>query len=323
MKKFVVGFFLIVSLLFIGFVAGGTIAKYFFVSPGDGLAGAGTAAMLGFLGTGIGLVLSIVLLRKLEDKTKTILSGILLLIAVVLWGIFHHQFKKRQEEREKENAELFGDRKPSTKVAPSALAEKLPEESSAELKLSDGTEMGIGIVSISPEAGKTLRFYSKPQHYELPENLQAVDSLTFKDARHFVDVATAPPWFVPQYMKLDYGILQLVAVTVQKNWIEVIVNKTNGQTFWIYRQDVGYSTWSEFLLNVHSVELLNPTDFPPRIKPMDHASPDESVDANGIFYPVSVKDDWLQVHPDKEVDHDIWIRWKRNGILLVKYSMLS
>lgn len=323
MKKFIVGFVLIVCLLFIGFVAGGTIAKHFFVSSGDGLAAAGTAAMLGFLGAGIGLVLSIVLIRKLEEKVKTILVVVLVVVSGILFGVFHHQYKQRQLERERETAELFGDRKPSVSVVPSALAEKLSNKSSAELKLSDGTEMGIGIVSISPEVGKTLRFYSKPQHFELPENLQAVDSLTFKDARHFVDIATAPPWFVPQYMKLDYGILQLVTVTIQKNWIEVIVNKTSGETHWVYRQDVGYSTWSEFLLNVHSVELLNPTDFPPRIKPMDHASPDESVDANGIFHPVSVKDDWLQMHPDKEVDHDIWVRWKRNGILLVKYSMLS
>ena len=322
MKKFVVGFFLIVSLLFIGFVAGGTIAKYFFVSPGDGLAGAGTAAMLGFLGAGIGLILSIVILRKLEEKVRSILAAVLFVAALALWVIFYQQYKQRQEERERENAELFGDRKPSAEVAQAAIAETFPAESS-ELRLADGTEMGIGMVTVSPEIGKTLRFYSKPQHYELPENVQAIDSLTFKDSRHFVDIATAPPWFAPQYMKLDYGFLQMIAITVQKNWIEVIVNKTNGQTSWVYRPDVSYATWSDFLLNVQSVELLNPTDFPPRIKPMDHSSPDESVNANGVFYPIAVKDDWLQVHPDKEVDHDIWVRWKRDGILLVKYSMLS
>ncbi len=107
MKKFAVGFFLILSLLFIGFLAGGTIAKYFFVKPGDGLAGAGTAAMLGFLGAGIGLVLSIVLLQKLEEKTKTVLTAILFVISLILWGVFHHQYKKRKEEREKGNAELL------------------------------------------------------------------------------------------------------------------------------------------------------------------------------------------------------------------------
>ena len=321
MKKFLIGFVLVISLVFIGFISGGTIAKFFFVSPGDGLAGAGTAAMLGLLGADSGLVLSIVLLRKLEEKAKTILAAILLVISLILWGVFHHQYKQRQAEREKENAELFGDKKPSKLIA--EATDSKPVNTALDLKLADGTEMGIGMVSVSPETGRTLRFYSKPNHNELPENLQAVDSLTFKDARHFVDIATAPPWFVPHYMKLDYGILQLIAVTVQKNWIEVVVNKTNGQTSWVYRQDVGYSTWSEFLLNVHSVELLNATDFPPRIKPMDHASPDQSVDANGVFYPVAIKDDWLQVHPDKETNHDIWVRWKRDGILLVRYSMLS
>lgn len=321
MKKFVVGFFLLVSLLFIGFVAGGTIAKYFFVNEGDGLAGAGTAAVLALFGAAVGLVVSIILLRKLEEKIKMVLAVVLFVVSLILWVVFHQQYKQRQAERERENAELFGDRKPSKLVAVAMDAE--PSTTDMDLKLADGTEMGIGMVSISPEDGKVLRFYSRPQHHELPENLQATDSLTFKDARHYIDIATAPPWFVPQYMKLDYGMLQLVAVTVQKNWIEVIVNKTNGQTFWVYRHDVGYSTWSEFLLNVHSVELLNPADFPPRIKPMDHASPDQSVNPNGIFYPVSVKDDWLQVHPDHEEGHDVWVRWKRDGILLVSYSMLS
>jgi len=321
MKKFVVGFCLVVSLLFIGFLAGGTTAKYFFVNEGDGLAGAGTAAVLALFGAAVGLVTSIVLLRKLEEKTKMVLAAFMFVVSLILWAVFHQQYKQRQAEREQENAELFGDRMPSRLVA--AAMEPKPSTTAMDLRLADGTQMGNGVVSISPEDGRVLRFYGRPQHHELPENLQTIDSLTFKTTRHYIEMATAPPWFVPLYMKLDYGILQLVAVTVQRNWIEVIVNKSNGQTQWVYRPDVGFSYWPDFLLNVHSVELLNPTDFPPRIKPMDHASQDHTVDPNGIFYPVSVKDDWLQVHPDKEVGHDIWVRWKRDGILLVSYSMLS
>ena len=324
MKKFVVGFFLVVSCMFIGFISGGTVAKYFFIKSGDGLAGAATAAMSAFLGLFIGIVLSIVLLRKLEERSKLILAIILTLISVVLFGVFHYQFKQRQQEKQQENVGLFGANGMDRAVSePIAMATKPAPTTPKLLKLSDGTEMGIGIVSISPEEGKVLRFYSKPLHYELAENAEAIDSLTFKDARHFVDLATAPPWFVPQYLKLDYGILQLVAVTVQKNWIEVIVNKTNGKKAWLYKEDVGFKYWPEFLLEVNSVELLNPTDFPPRIKSIDHASPIQNLNYDGIFYPVAVKDDWLQVHPDKEVDHDIWIRWKRDGVLLVKYSMLS
>lgn len=324
MKKVVVGFFMLISCLFIGFLTGGTVAKYFFINSGDGLAGAATAAMSGLFGAVVGLILAIVLLKKLSEKVKLLLVVGLVLISVVLWGVFHYQYKQRQLEKQQENVGLFGDVTHNTATTtPVAMAIKQESTVSNSLRLKDGTKMGIGVVSIAPSAGKALRFYSKPEHFDLPETHSPADSLTFKAAQHYVDIATAPPWFVPHYMKLDYEILQLVAVTVRKNWIEVIVNKTNGQTAWVYKKDVGFSFWPEFLLNVHSVELLNPADFPPRIKPMDHASPVSNVDLNSFFHPVAIKDDWLQVHPDKEVDHDIWIRWKRDGILLVSYSLLS
>ena len=327
MKRIVVAVLLVVSVVFIGFILGGTIAKYFFVQPGDGLAAAGTAAVLALLGGGIGLVASLVLLRKLEENAKMILALSLFAVSLVLFGVFYYQFKQRQLEREKENAALFGHRNPSQIVSAVALDEASPNASNSELKLADGTEMGIGIVSIFPKDNKTLIFYSKPQLNAMREQAEPMDSLKFSalqnDHYYEMTISSAPPWFVPQHLKLDYEILQLVAVTARKNWLEVIVNKTNGKTAWIHREDVGFKLWPEFLLNVNSVELLNPADFPPRIKPMDHASPDESVDGNGIFYPVSVKDDWLQVHSDKEVNHDIWVRWKRDGILLVRYSMLS
>lgn len=322
MKKYVVGFFLIISLLLIGFFSGGTIAKYFFVNEGDGLAAAGTAAILALFGAAVGLIVSIILLRKLEERAKMILALLLFVISLALTWLFYFQFKERQRQRQLENAALFGIRNEGL-IAFSHKTHEMTATGRMDLKLVDGKEMGIGIVSIAPDNGKVLRFYSRPKHVELPEDLTAMDSLTFKTEEHYVDIATAPPWFVPEYMKLDYGILHLVAVTVQQNWIEVIVNRTNGQTQWLYKEDVGFSYWPQFLLDVHSVELLNVTDFPPRIKPMDHASPDETVDAKGVFYPISVKDDWLQVHPDKEVDHDIWVRWKKDGILLVRYSLLS
>lgn len=327
MKRIVVAVLLVVSVVFIGFILGGTIAKYFFVQPGDGLAAAGTAAVLALLGGGIGLVASLVLLRKLEENAKMILALSLFAVSLVLFGVFYYQYKQRQLEREEENTALFGDRKPSQMVSAVVLDESSPNASNSELKLADGTEMGIGIVSIFPKDDKTLIFYSKPQLNAMREQAEPMDSLKFSalqnDHYYEMSISSAPPWFVPQHLKLDYEILQLVAVTARKNWLEVIVNKTNGKKAWLYKEDVGFKYWPEFLLEVNSVELLNPTDFPPRIKPMDHASPIQNLNYNGIFYPIAVKDDWLQVQPDKEVNHDIWVRWKRDGVLLVKYSMMS
>ena len=325
MKKIITGLFLVVSTTFIGFAFGGIIAKYFFVDPGDGLAGAGTVGILALFGAFIGLIVSIVLTWKLPEKQRTVLSGVITVVAFVLWLVAFFHFKERQKEREKENLELFGTTEPSATVAPkpSAPAEHAELPSSEALDGAETSKMGVGMVSVQPENGKVLRFYSKPEHFELPEQLTAVDSITFKDAQHFVDIVTAPPWFVPQNMKLDYNILLLNAVTTNRNWVEVIVNKMDGMTLWVYKEDVKLQTWPEFLLNVYSVYILNPEDFPPRIKPMDHASPASNVDPKGDFHPISIKDDWMEVHPDHEIDSPVWIRWRNDGRLIVSYSLLS
>lgn len=325
MKKFITGLFLVVSTTFIGFAIGGTIAKYFFVHPGDGLAGAGTAAILALFGAFIGLIISIVLTWKLPENQRTVFSGVATVIAFILWLVMFFHFKERQKEKEKENQELFGTSDPSTKVTQEAAspAEPVLSPTATAVAGDESPDMGVGMVSIQPENGKVLRFYSKPEHFELPEQLTAVDSITFKEAPRFVDIATAPPWFLPENMKLDYNILQLKAVTANRNWVEVIVNKMDGTTLWVYKEEVNFQTWPEFMINVYSVDLLNPMDFPPRIKPMDHASPASNVDPKGDFHPISIKDDWMEVHPDHEIDSPVWIRWRRDGRLMVSYSLLS
>ena len=321
MKKFFVALFTILSLLFIGFVCGGWIAGEFIVTKHDGLAGGAIVAFWGFGGSMVGLILGILAILKLNERSRAIVALSATLMAVCLWGVFHYRYKQKQADKAAEDEALFGSKRPLTAVA--IEAESMKPRSAAGKIDEEKSEMGIGMVSVLPVDGKVLLFYSKPEHFELPNGQTATDSLTFKSRQHYVDIATAPPWFVPEYSKLDYGILQLKAIIVNRNWVEVVVNRSSGQTAWVYLQDVEFATWPEFLLQVHSVELLRPEDFLPRIKPMDHAEPISNVDPGGFFYPISIKDDWMEVHPDHELDSQMWIRWRRDGKLLIKYSMLS
>ena len=73
-------------------------------------------------------------------------------------------------------------------------------------------------------------------------------------------------------LKLDYDIFQLRAVTIARNWIEVIVNKKTGQTAWVDRNAVEFQHWPDFLLGVFGVEVINAASNPVRIKPLDNAS---------------------------------------------------
>lgn len=321
MKKFFVALFTILSLLFIGFACGGWIAGEFIVTKHDGLAGGAIVAFWGFGGSLVGLILGILAILKLNHRTRSIVALVSTILALCIWGIFHYNYKQKQAEKAAEDEALFGSKLPSAAVV--TEAESINPKMDDDNLEAERSEMGIGMISVLPGDGKVLNFYSKPEHFEMPNGPAALDSLTFRNGQHFVEIATAPPWFVPEYSKLDYGILQLKAMTVNRNWVEVVVNRSSGQTAWVFLQDVEFATWPEFLLQVHSVELLRPEDFPPRIKPTDHAEPISNVDRSGFFYPISIKDDWMEVHPDHEIDGHMWIRWRRDGKLLVKYSMLS
>lgn len=118
--KIVVGFFLILFMMFIGLAAGTAIGANFFVTKADGMAGGAIALSYGALGMLITLVAAIIMLRKMQPKhlqISVLITGVLALSAS---GTFYYRYKKqhkeRMEQQEKEN-ERYKNLKP-TEVAP-------------------------------------------------------------------------------------------------------------------------------------------------------------------------------------------------------------
>ncbi|MGE0587485.1 MAG: hypothetical protein AB7O48_02860 [Cyclobacteriaceae bacterium] len=186
-------------------------------------------------------------------------------------------------------------------------------------------QAGIGIARVSPSPDRPLRFYSKPDFDSVPYQFKAIDSVTFIKGEHYIDIATAPPWLAPEYIKLDYDQFLFRVVTYSQNWIEVIVNNMNGQTFWVDAQAVEYEDWGTFLTGVVAVEVLDADKNPIRGKALDQASIIASVQGAQLR-PVAVKGDWLMVSTVGLADRIVptgWIRWKKGDQLLISYSVLS
>ncbi|MCB0488570.1 MAG: hypothetical protein R2820_10235 [Cyclobacteriaceae bacterium] len=184
---------------------------------------------------------------------------------------------------------------------------------------------GIGIAWVAPSPDRPLRFYSKPDFDSAPYQLKAIDSVTFAKGEHYIDIATAPPWLAPEYIKLDYDQFLFRVVTYSQNWIEVIVNNMNGQTFWVDAQAVEYKDWGTFLTGVVAVEVLDTDKNPIRGKALDQASIIASVQGAQLR-PIAVKGDWLMVSTVGLADRIVptgWIRWKKGDQLLISYSVLS
>lgn len=192
---------------------------------------------------------------------------------------------------------------------------------------SDAQQQPIGEDIVKPRivAGTTLYLYTGQLIDDLLHHAAIKDSLTFTRGQYNVDIGTAPPWFVPEYIKLDYDILLLRATTISRNWIEVIVNRQTGRTAWVDRNAVDYVSWPEFLLQVFSVELITSVKNLLRVKPLESAGIVLDPGRNSLK-PFAVKGEWMKVSidgPPGSIPKLGWIRWKKGNQMLITWSLLS
>ncbi len=193
-----------------------------------------------------------------------------------------------------------------------------------EAVLAVEASLGVGMVQPRLLDGQRLYFYGRPDFTQLPGMMTPLDSLVFGQGPYYVDIKSAPPWFWPEVMKLDYDLLFLRAKTLTRNWIEVVVNRETGQTRWIDRHAVECIHWPTFLLNVVAVEVNDPEGNPVRVKPLDHAS--VLADATLSLQSLAIQGSWLQVSTNGLADRIAptgWIRWREGDRLLISFSLLS
>jgi hypothetical protein len=173
---------------------------------------------------------------------------------------------------------------------------------------------GVGIAQVHPKPDGVLPFYAPPAPGEMPGDRPPIDVVRFSAGVPAVDIAEAPPWLVPDHLKMDYEIFYLRAVTLTRDWLEVIGNSTTGETVWIARADASFVPWPEFLIGVHSVEAFEGRTIEVRARPLDD-SPLRRATA-GPLTALAARGEWLEVE-------DGWLRWRRGDRLLLRYNPLS
>ena len=191
--------------------------------------------------------------------------------------------------------------------------------------------VGVGVIQPPLDPARPLYFYGTPQPGVHPSTATPIDSVTFSAGDHFVGIATAPPWFAPEGLKLDYDLLWLRARTLTPVWIEVEVNTLDPrprfvpETAWVAREAVSFRPWTEFLLEVFSVETLDPAANPIRAAPrMDSEVVGDST--GRALRPLAIRGDWLRIEAVEGTEADRtegWVRWRGSSELLLSFSMLS
>ncbi len=304
--------YLLMPLVF--FLVGVYAAIWSGASANQMLASAAIVLGWGF-GFGIAaLILSIYLARALTHRRIILINWILLIVLIIFVGITQFRYKKRKNEQVKS---------PESVAIHLASAKFIPVPSEASVTT---TEENIGLGFFKPNFYNypTLNFYGSVNLEKSVLEHLPTDSLVFTQNELGLEVKYAPTWLLPEYMKLDYGIMLFKVRGYGHDFLKIEVNRQNQRLMYVDKMYGSFMPWAEFLLSVNSIELKTPS------QQIIHRKPSTQADAINRAYaflkPIMVENEWVLVNL---IDKDFkkqgmgWIQWKENGQLLITYSMLS
>ncbi|MDP2692092.1 MAG: hypothetical protein Q8O88_00450 [bacterium] len=322
-----IGFYIL--MLLACFALGLYFAEAIDAGKNQGLAGGAIVLGYGVLFGGIGFIASFFIAYFVDTKVIIKINYFLLLFLIIAWGYKYYQFKQR-DKLQKEESEKF---KPPPTI-PTEQTESLgmayyKNEASHLLTLKEAVEkngeMGMGFFAPNYYENPVLYFYGNLNLEKSLMDHSPHDSITFKRNIHNqFEIATAPPYLVPEILKLDYDRLYFKIISVTEDFIEVIVNSTNGQTSYLDRRAGQVIYWPEFLLSMHSVEFFPNSKEKVRVRSFENSG--EVNTPHEFMRAVQIKDEWMQVlllDSNFKTVGKGWIQWKRNGKLLVMYNLLS
>ncbi len=326
LKPACIGLYLLMLLFF--FVVGLYYADITDAGKNQGLAGGAIVLGYGVMFAGLGFVASFFMAYFMNLKYIKILNWVLLIAILSTWAYKFYQFQQRDKDKPDIEEEL----KPKpvsaeAEAVPVSATMRIGKRPSAKATQPVGVfeNGGMGFFTPNFYENNTLYFYGNLNLEKSLMDHSPYDSITFKRNQYNqFEIATAPPWLVPDHLKLDYDMLYFRVMSVTEEFVEVLVNTTNGQTSWVSKRAGKIALWPDFLLGVHSVEFPPGSAGKVKSKGMEQAG--EVNTPYQFMKPIRIKSDWMEV---LLIDGDYkkvgkgWIRWKKDGELLVMYNLLS
>ncbi len=273
----------------------------------QGLAGGAIVFGYGVIFAAVGLVLTLLFVRRIPVRALRFVNyGLLLAIAgIALFAWMRIEAKKK------------------TRSEPEKEMQAVPMRLYSEPTVSD--HMGLGFFQPNAFDHPVLYVYGPPRHTKSTLEQSPQDSIVFGRTEYgSTDILSAPPWLVPAHMKLDYDIFYLKIMGLTQEMAECEVNTVTGETRYFNRRRGQVIYWEDFLLGVHSVEWPDDQPAMVRIKPLAHASLVQA--AYSFMHPIMIRGEWMLVelwNDDFEQMGSGWIRWTDGQKLLVNYSLLS
>ncbi len=313
-----IAFYFLMLLVF--FAIGLYVAGLLGAGKNQGLAGGAIVLGYGVVFGIIAFISSFFIAYQIKHKLIIRFNWILLLLLVLAYGITHYRYLERQN-KQKQQQDFKEMPTTETKTEPTAMRyQNLKEKKSFEEK-----DIGIGFFTPNFQKNKTLYFYGSVNLEKGLTEHSPQDSIVFAlDENQNFTTTYAPPWLLPAQLKLDYGIMHLKVFGVGNDLIKVETNSKTNRISYVDKQAGAFVSWPEYILSMNSVEFIDKAKQTIHIKPLDYAG---EVQANFDFIsPLLVEGDWLYgllLTDNRTETGKGWIRWRKDGKLLITYSLFS
>lgn len=317
-----------VLTLLVFFLLGLFYAGLIDAGKNQGLAGGAIVLGWGVLFAGIAFLISFFITYKVQHRKIVLANWVLFALLLTGYGITHYRFLQKQKLREEKKIPVK--ERPSTPSKPVDHTAMLSIKEMEAVKVFDisskeNTPTGMGYFMPNYYENPVLYFYGNINMEKSLKEHSPYDSINFRINKYNAyEIATAPPWLVPEYLKIDYDILYFRIISISEDFIEVIVNTTNNQTSFVSRYAGKITYWPEFLLSVNSVDFNEISDKKVRVRDFD-ASSEVNIPYQ-FMRPIQIKGDWAKVillDDNLKKMGNGWIRWQKSGELLVTYNLLS
>ncbi|RFN57992.1 hypothetical protein [Marixanthomonas ophiurae] len=314
-----IAFYFLMLLVF--FAIGLYVAGLLEAGKNQGLAGGAIVLGYGALFGGIAFIFSFFIAYHIKHKLIVRFNWLLLLLLVITYGITHYRYLERQNKQEEKPD--FKEIPPTeAKTEPTALLEL---RDSMKPINSDEKEMGIGFFIPNFHEHRTLYFYGAVNLEKgLTEHIPQ-DSIVFTLDKHKNFTTTyAPPWLLPAQLKLDYGIIHFKALGIGHEFVKIETNAQDNRIAYLDKNKGTLVGWPEYILSMNSVEFITKNNQKVHVKPLDYAG---EVNADfDLITPLFVEGDWLYgvlLSDNRTENGKGWVRWRKDGKLLITYSLFS
>jgi hypothetical protein len=201
---------------------------------------------------------------------------------------------------------------------------------SSIIQKNNGKLAGKGLVTIEIYKNSIIKFYKNALDTDTYKQIKIVQDQKIKELN--VDNPSVFEWFLPEQFAPEINNVTFVFTDTLNGRISVISNSSKSEELWIDKSsNTRILTWEEYLVGAFSVSRNDTVINKLHSNPSDGSS---VIFYNQIdcFKVKQMKNNWIEIYtPDfceslsnnKAKVSSAWIRWRRDGRIIITYFSKS